>query len=209
MPRINHVQKSQKERTCGACRKPIAVGEAYKWAQRYKSPKMYRHEHCAFRPSDLTTSKMGEVWDAQEDARENVASAETPDELRDALEQLAEVVREIGEQYQESCDNIREHFEDSPTAEECEEKAQGLEDWAGELEGESFDEFEPTEFEREEFSNDDGLEGEALEAAKAEHEAEQDRLEAEHEAEQETEAENYLDELRGRAEELVDQCPEV
>ena len=64
------------------------------------------------------------------------------DSLSAARDEAVDQIREVGEEYQESADTINETAEGSPIAEECEEKAQNLEAWAGEIEGVDLEEFE-------------------------------------------------------------------
>jgi len=95
---------------------------------------MVRCGSCVFRQSDLTSSdKLSRVYSAQEEAEDRLGAWDgaDADEARGILTDLAEAVREVGEEYQESADNIMESFPSgNSTSEECEEKASGLEDWA-------------------------------------------------------------------------------
>ena len=93
--------------------------------------------------SQLTTSdKLSRAYALQERLEDfSYETAETKGELADLiihmaaeLNEVAQEVRELGEEYQEACDNIRDNIPESPTADECEEKAQELEGWADELE---------------------------------------------------------------------------
>jgi hypothetical protein len=167
--RVNHVKKARKDQgTCGKCGKAIKAGDAYKWAKGRFGPRMVRCDSCAFRQSDLTSSdKLSQVYAAQE-AAENAMAEWDPDDANEAkqiLETLAETIREVAEEYQQSADSIRDNFAESPTADECEEKANELESWVDECEDaasecEEFDEegveFDEDEVEAEEGESDEG-----------------------------------------------------
>lgn len=158
MPRINHVKKAQKDQgTCGGCSKPIKKGEPYKWIKFRFGGKRKRCESCTFRASDLTNSdKLSRVYGAQETAQDALSEVTYDEvscdasEVKEILSDAASEIREVGEEYQESCDNIMEHFPSgNSTSEECEEKANELEGWADELEG-----WEPNDGEFEESENE-------------------------------------------------------
>jgi hypothetical protein len=148
MPRINTVKKARKAQgRCTKCGKAINKGDAYRWIKPRYGSKRCVCESCQFRASDLTSSdKLGRVYDAQEDAQSAVGDWDGQDvaELRQALEDAAEAIREVAQEYQESADNIMEHFPSgNQTSEECEERANELEGWADDIEGADLDDFDP------------------------------------------------------------------
>jgi hypothetical protein len=155
MPRINSVKKARKAQgKCGRCGKDIAVGDGYIWIKPRYGGKRVRcsDPKCRFRSSDLTGSdKLSRVYSAQEEMEDFIADWDGDEgdvsALKDALEQAASDIREVGEEYQESADNIRDSFSESSTADECEEKAQELEGWADEIESamDELADFEPDE----------------------------------------------------------------
>ncbi len=125
MTKTNLVARAKKDHgNCRACQKPILKGDPYKWAQPRYGAKSVVCDDCQITPSMTSSSKMVAIWDSQESC-----SKSDPDDIR----QLAETVREVGSEYQESCDNQREYFPDSETAQENEDKAQALDTWADEL----------------------------------------------------------------------------
>jgi predicted RNA-binding Zn-ribbon protein involved in translation (DUF1610 family) len=135
--RVNTVKKARKDQgTCPSCGKAIKAGDAYKWAKGRYTAKKIRCESCAFRQSDLTSSdKLSQVYAAQEGAEDAMAEwAGEEGEAQAIMENLAEAVREVANEYQESADNIHEHFSESEKADECEERSQELEQWADECE---------------------------------------------------------------------------
>lgn len=120
MPRVHRVKKARKDN-------PVAKkGEPYYWWKFAYSPKRFSLTYP--KASQLTNSnKLSRYYEAQENVAALDASASI-DGLVEELETIAESVREIGEEYQESADNITTYFEGgSPVAEECEEKAYACE----------------------------------------------------------------------------------
>lgn len=153
MPRINHVAKARKDQgSCSRCGKKIAAGQPYKWIKpRYGGRKVVCGS-CQFRDSDLTSSKVGQVYDARDNALEEVKNW-APDDGADALQDIAATaaaeIREVAEEYRSSAEAIRDRFTESPTADECDEKADEIESYADEIEGVDVDEFDEDEVKRE------------------------------------------------------------
>lgn len=169
---------------CHRCGQEIEYGQPYKWfklKQARGGIKRAFHPDCPIRPSDRTTSRMGQVYDAQQEF--DAYACETPEELQGALGILAEVVTSVAEEYRESVENMESGFgHRTSQADELEERAQELEDWA-----EQMQEWEPSEADPPE--RDDYEEGDDGEQ---EHE---DAVDA------------WLDEIRGEADSLAQECP--
>jgi hypothetical protein len=210
MQRVNEVKKAKKPQgNCCDCGDPIGKGDSYKWIKKRYGPKVVAHMGCSFRPSHLTGGRLGEVYDAQEDASKAVSEWEGDDisDLPSTLDTLVEELQRLGDEYQESADNIREHFSESEKADECEEKAQELEGWRDEIEAvrDNLEEFEPEQ-------------PEVIECPECDEEAEhQEGTEykcpkcghrANHDASEDSDAkEQWVDEQRTNAQEAVDACP--
>ncbi len=114
MPRVHFVKKARKDNPA------VQKGQPYYWWKFMYSPK--RCSATRPRPSQLTQSdKLSSYYEAQETV-EDIDTQEHVLDIVIVLEEVAESVRGIGEEYQESADNIREYFEESDTADECEEK---------------------------------------------------------------------------------------
>lgn len=150
MPRVNHIKHARKPQKCDACGNTIQKGHPYKWAQRYRGPRMTRCSACEFKPSDMTTSKMGAIYDAQADF--SIEDCSSLDEITSACEEFAGTVREVAEEYRESAQNIEDGFQ-HPTeqSEELSNKADELDSWADECEqaATSCDEFDEDEAKKE------------------------------------------------------------
>lgn len=83
------------------------------------------------RPSQLTTGKRSTALAALEALNDASDGASCPEDIVQALETCAEEIRGVADEYRESADNMRDAFPNgSPTIEECEEKAENLEEFA-------------------------------------------------------------------------------
>lgn len=205
--RVNHVAKARKDQGhCCKCSKEIKVGDAYSWIKpRYGSRRVVCGS-CHFRNSDLTSSdKLSRVYEAQESAEDQVSGwdGEDAEELKGYVEELIEAVREVAEEYQSSADAIRDSFSDSPTADECEEKANELEGWADELEGFDPEDFDDSEYEEEE----DEEEPEAGEGELSKEKAEEEKPKRKGSEEWEQARSEWADGLRDEALGVVGSCP--
>jgi len=161
MARTHIVQKAQKDQ--GSCQSPtcshesreIKIGDSYKHfsIRAYKggrgTKKVY-HVDCHVPQSHRTTSaQLGMIYDAQETAQAELAALDntaTPDDFQAIAEGAAQGIREAGEMYVESADNMESGFGTSTyISDEIREKGEGCEGWADEIESaaqdiEEFDE---------------------------------------------------------------------
>jgi hypothetical protein len=156
MPRVHTVNKaraSKRTRTCRTCGHEIKPGESYRYFEpRYGPPVMYCHEHYP-RRSHMTTSKLGSLYDAQDDF--DASAIDSIDDLQGALQTIADTAREVASEYEDSISNMPEGLQEGPTAEDMREKIDALEAYADELEQfepdvETFDEDQAREEAREE-----------------------------------------------------------
>jgi hypothetical protein len=137
MVRLHHVKKARKgQGVCWTCDRKIKKGDSYYW---WKFKRGARHVRCKNHrpdPWDLVSNpKLATIMQAQDTAHRSLEAAVTVEDLKSALESLAETVRDVSSEYQESIDNILEHFPNgNPVSEECEEKISNLDLWADELE---------------------------------------------------------------------------
>ena len=130
MPRVKHVKKAMKDNP--VCKK----GESYYWWKFMRGPK--RYSKTPPRSSQLTQSdKLSRSYAATEALEDMCGEVGAYDQasLSGAVRTVAEEVRNIGEEYEESACNMEEAFPGgSPTIDECREKAEGLDNWADEIE---------------------------------------------------------------------------
>jgi hypothetical protein len=132
MARVKQQVKSTRGKSvsCGRCGKAIAPGDKYyRWAFRYGG-KQYRCSEHPPKQSELTQSKMSQVYDAVEDAHQSLASAETVEDVRTIVEEVAGAVSEVVDEYREAAEQFGGG---GPNAERADE----LEGWQSDLE--SFD----------------------------------------------------------------------
>ncbi len=129
MARVTTVQKSLKDQVCGRCQAALPKGSAYQWAKPgFRSrTRLIRCLACPFRQSELTTSKLAEVYAAQEDALEEVNVAEDTEAMESALSDAADRVREVAEEYREAAEAMGD------AGAEMEERADQLEEYADAL----------------------------------------------------------------------------
>lgn len=149
MPRV-HTKKARKDYPNAGIKK----GDTYfSWSFRYGG----KHKSLTPpRPSQLTQSKMSAALAAGETLEDSIKSATTLQDLVDALNQAAEEIKAVAEEYEDSLGNMP--TQEGGVAEAMQEKIDGLTEWAdslesdaGDVEGiEDFDEFETVSAERKE-----------------------------------------------------------
>jgi hypothetical protein len=147
MARIHHVKSARKPQgNCSKCGKAIEVGDAYKWTapRASKASRGWKKKACStcsFRTSDTMSSPhLGALADAQEDFDTAVGQASSVEDLQSAAETLAESIRQVGEGYTESADNMESGFGTSTyISDEIREKGDGCESWADEVESAASD----------------------------------------------------------------------
>lgn len=137
MARVTTVQKSMKDLVCGRCGGAIPRGSAYRWAKPgFRSrTRLVRcpGAGCSFRTSELTTSKLSEVYAAQEDALIEVDGAESVDDLESILTDAADRARDVAQEYRDAAEAMGE------AGTEMEERADQIEEWADSLGDVSFE----------------------------------------------------------------------
>ena len=95
MPRVNVIGKSRKSPgRCGKCGDTIRKGQGYRWAKGCYTGKKIRclKGGCRFRPSELSSSKLGPLWDAQEEWGEK---ADTLEDYARSLESAADCLPDV------------------------------------------------------------------------------------------------------------------
>lgn len=141
MPRV-HTKKARKDYPNAGIKK----GDTYfSWSFRYGGK--YK-SLTPPRPSQLTQSKMSAALAAAESLEDSIKSATTPQDLVDALNQAAEEIKAVADEYEDSLGNMP--TQEGGVAEAMQEKIDGLTEWgdalesdAGEVEGiEDFEEFD-------------------------------------------------------------------
>lgn len=118
---------------CTVCGKSIEPGDDYYTWKFNRGGRYWQHaSHGPPKRSQLSQSKMGEVWDAVEAF--DVSEATDPADIKAALESVAEAARSVAEQYSEAAQNILSAFPSgNSTSESCQGTADELEAWASNL----------------------------------------------------------------------------
>lgn len=149
MPRV-HTKKKIKagaERRCGECGVVIQPGEQYMtWEFRYGGA----HYRCMQHPpkrSDLTQSKLGQVYASIENAEAQLASAESVEDIVTIIEEVASEVQDVASEYRDADEAFG-----GQGATESAERADELEGWVSDLE--SFQPEEPDEDDEEDDETD-------------------------------------------------------
>lgn len=147
MPRVK-TKTARKQARCNFCQDPIKPGQKYySWSFRNRlgpGTKMRKHvEHGSPKASELTRSKMGGAYAANEAAEEAIAKADTPDDIASALRDCANAIEEVQNDYQEGLDNKPEGLRDADTEtqdkiDQLSEFADSLNSAADDIEGEEF-----------------------------------------------------------------------
>jgi hypothetical protein len=210
MPRVHTKTRSNRATKrpyrCERCREEILPGQRYfQWEKRYGGPRR-QHVECGYpRPTQLSNRKTAQIEEAVMDADLSQWQPSIPEEwdgstdsidvdvehLRDLLSNVAETARDVGQEYQDSFDNLPENFQYGATGEALQEVAQELESWADEVEDFDPQSDEPDWPEREEdedgnpVSSDDEWREEVQEAL-----------------------DKWADDVRGEAEDKISEIPE-
>jgi hypothetical protein len=113
---------------CSKCGNDILPGQSrYEWSFRYGGT-YRRHVDCGYpKQSELTQSKMGQVYAATEALEDFMLGEFTVDDLQEALNQAAEEVRQVASEYEEAA----EHFGNQG---ENQERYEALDAYADEIE---------------------------------------------------------------------------
>lgn len=123
----------------------IKKGQTYYSWQLYRSSKQYSLTYP--RPQQLTSSSfMISVYDIQDEleAMDSSNFGEVSD-LKDAVDNIVEQIRDLQSTTQDSLDNMPESLQNAPTGELLQERIDALENWASELEGIDLEDFEEPE----------------------------------------------------------------
>lgn len=140
MARVTTVKAARKPQgRCGRCGKEIEKGDGYRHASPgFRSRKLVRclEDACRFRPSDLTTSKMSQVYAAVEGVEDSLAEFgpfEDHDAVKDEAQALVDGMKDeieaVRDEYQEALDQWEYGNE------QIQEKVDEVEGWVDVCEG--------------------------------------------------------------------------
>lgn len=121
MPKVHRVEKARKAWPGG-----IEIGDSYYWWKFRFGPKICSKTYP--KRSQLTQSSfLSQLWDL-EDSINNISSIDDANEILEGL-------RALGEECQDSFDNMPEQLqESSESGQLLQERIDGLEDWTAEIE---------------------------------------------------------------------------
>src|SRR4051794_13877401 len=108
MPRVFTQTKNRagRARSCGRCGTEIKPGDSYyKFSFRYGGTHYRCSKHYP-RQSELTQSKMAEIYSAIEGAEEDLVKAQSEDDVGTAVQTVADTVRDVAQEYADAA----EHF---------------------------------------------------------------------------------------------------
>lgn len=147
MARIYNVEKARKDQGTCRCGTAIKVGDPYKWTKNRFGPKLIRCGKCQFRPSELTQSKMSQVYAAQESISELLAEWDGDlDALKSDIESCIDDIENVKSEYEDAAEAMGD------AGEQHRERAEELESWIDDLR-EIDGELEEFEGERDEENN--------------------------------------------------------
>jgi len=154
---------------CKRCQREIKPGENYyHYTRRFsRIGKGVRYTHCSEhrpRPTDLSSSPMAEIYEAQEDAAKAIHAADNCADMMQAIEDLKSVVEDVKSRAEDSLENMPEGLrESSDSGNTLQERIDALDSYISELENVSVEDTEPEE-------GEDAEEGEStsLEDARSE-----------------------------------------
>jgi len=134
MPRVHSVKKARKEHTC-INGHTINIGKPYYWAKPAWRPKKCKCKGCgSFRPSELTSSgHLATIYRVQEKLARLEVTDNNVGGICSDLEGFADEIEGVGEDYNESADNMEEYFRGSSQIEDIREKAGNCMEWAESL----------------------------------------------------------------------------
>ena len=127
MARLHHVKKARKDNPA------VSAGEPYFWWQHAFHARQYSKRHP--KPSQLTLSEfMSEYLSIGEELEEAVGGVGGLEDLHQLITDYGERITELRDQTEEKYENMPEGPQMSETGELMQERIQGLEQWAEDLE---------------------------------------------------------------------------
>lgn len=111
----------------------IKKGDTYYHWSFFRGPKQMSKTPPK-RSQTTGSGKLSNAYAVEETFEEDVHAAKTLDDIDTALDQAISDIGDVISEFEESAENIRESFSESPQADEAEEAGQNLDDWRAELE---------------------------------------------------------------------------
>lgn len=138
--KIERVKKARKDQgKCNQCGEEIKRGDAYIWwTVGFRSN--YKHCRCTKCPEPSraereSNPKLSMIWAAEDDFNNAVSEANERDDIASALSSAAQGVRDAQQEWQDTYDEMEQHFQGGcPAMEEIQEKIDQCEELANALE---------------------------------------------------------------------------
>lgn len=198
MPRVYRKTKSTrgKDYSCAKCGKKIEPGtDYYEFTKRFQSPNR-RHVDCGYpKPSDLSSRKTAIIEDAIQalSLGDHVPEADDWGAFVEAivadLSSVADEAESVGDEYESSADSMPDSLQQGYQAEAMRDVATRLRDWADELREFGPDSDEPDMPDQTDEDMDEDAEQEWQEACNVA-------------------IDDWADEVRGKAEDMLGDMPE-
>lgn len=133
MPRVHRLTAAKDYPDIG-----VAKGGTYfKWKKRHGPT---QRSATYPRPSQLSNAKYAVIEDEIESARRTIEGTDDAEEMKSALQSVADVAREVASEYEESHSNMESAFPSGcPKMEELEEKRDACESFADSCESHDID----------------------------------------------------------------------
>lgn len=125
---------------CGKCGREIKVGDPYKWIAPKSGPyggyKRYRCGTCpTWQVWEYSGSLPAQLARVSHEFWEAVDSAESVEDVEQALQDAANEVRDLAEQRRESAQNMEDGFQHATSAsDDLKQQAEDLDSWAQDIE---------------------------------------------------------------------------
>ena len=133
--------KAAKEYSCEKCREPILKGESYiSYKVGFRSRFVHRRHDlpgCRPRSSELESSMLSGAYAAIESAEDALSAGgfESPEDIASVMEEAAEGLREVAQQYSDAADSM------GGAGEEMQERAEMIEAAADSFEEDDFTDY--------------------------------------------------------------------
>lgn len=119
---------------CESCDTEIIPGMPYRWVQPKNGGRRTRCADCpSWQPWDLSSALWARIAQIQDGF--DISDVQTPDEVSEALSEMADEIRSLADEKHEAASNLEEGFGHSTSqSEEIEQQADELESWADDIE---------------------------------------------------------------------------
>lgn len=136
MAKVTYIKKAgwtKRPRKCVSCGSAILEGEPYKHAQPRNRPQLLWCKNCSPRRSQLSSSKMGPLWDALDTFTTDGGDLE---EVKGKVAEVVSAAEGVRDDYQEGYDNMPDGLQQASTGEEISMKIEAIDQLINDLQEE-------------------------------------------------------------------------